>query len=171
MPTRDFVAEMRAVIDAETQGAYIPRQVADRIVAKLAATDPELLDGWLHAQAEQIIWQHINDRDRSTRAHSKQVAGRAAFGAASGRHADGDPQAMTEFLGMPITVDGVRKPLSMLTGPELLTVAGDYDARAARNAMTAAFVRALGRKVESGTVADHFTETELAALWRSLARR
>lgn len=168
---RDFAAEVRAIIDAETaDGPYVSRQVAEHIVAKLEATDAELLDGWLHAQAVQLIWQTINDRDRSTRGHIRRTAARGVFGAASERHTAGDGHAMVQFLGMPFTVDGVRKRLADLTGPDLSAVAGDYERRAADNAMTAAFLRALGKKVREDAVADHFTEQQLGALWSSLTR-
>lgn len=41
---RDFAAEMRAVIDAETShGPYVSRQAAADIVEKLKANDPDLL--------------------------------------------------------------------------------------------------------------------------------
>lgn len=168
---RDYASEMRAVIDAETgHGPYVSRIVAEAIVEKLHATDPELLDGWLHAQAAQMVWQTINDRDRSRRASARATAGRSLFAAAAGQHAAGDSSALTQFLGMPFTVDGVRKRLADLTGADLTQAAVDYQRRADQNTMTAAFLRALGKKVKRGTVSDHFTEQQLATLWTSIVR-
>lgn len=72
MGERDFAAEMRAVIDTATEGTpYVARVVAGEIVEKLRANDPDLLAGWLDAHAESLLWQAINDRDRSARAHAK----------------------------------------------------------------------------------------------------
>lgn len=65
--SRDYVTEMRAVIDAEATGTYVPGTVAAHIVAKLRETDKDLLTGWLDAQAETFIRQAINNRDNSQR--------------------------------------------------------------------------------------------------------
>jgi hypothetical protein len=168
---RDYASELRALLDAETShGTYSSRQVAAHIVAKLTATDPELLDGWLHAQAEQFVWQAINDRDRSRRAHARHQARPAAFGKATEAHQAGDRAALTSFLTMPFAVaDGLRKPLAAMTAPDLTYVADGYEQRAVENKMTAAFLRAVAKKVGDSTVADHFTEPDLARLWASLA--
>jgi hypothetical protein len=99
---RNYVAELRALIDAETNhGAYVPRQVAEKLVAYLRETDPELLSGWLDDQAEHFIWQMINDRDRSRRAQGKERANRVAFAVAAGQYAEGDAAALGAFLDMP----------------------------------------------------------------------
>lgn len=63
MSTRDFAAEMRAVIEAEAAGGpYVSAVVAAHIVDKLRATDPELLDGWLQAGAVQFLRHAISQR-------------------------------------------------------------------------------------------------------------
>ena len=60
--TRDFGAEIRALIDAErSRGTYNSRQLAAKIVNRLLAKDVELLDGWLRLRAEELLWR------RSTR--------------------------------------------------------------------------------------------------------
>jgi hypothetical protein len=170
---RDFVAQMRAAIDAETgDGPYVSRVVAEHIVHKLRATDPDLLDGWLHAQAEHFLWQAINDRDRSTRARGKEAAKRATFGKAAAAFENGDTEPLTQFLAMPFPVEGgSRKRLADLTGDDLAYVADDYGRRATENAMTEAFLRALAKRVQHGVVADHFTEQQLADMWTSLTRK
>jgi hypothetical protein len=169
-PRRDVAAEMRATIDAETAGApYISRVVAEHIVSKLRATDPDLLYGWLDEQAEHIVWQAINDRDRSTRAQAKERARRVLFAGAADDHAAGDSQALTMFLAMPFPVaDGRRKLLADLTADDLKFVAAEYERRAHENAMTAAFLRAIAKRVGRSTVGKKFTEPQLAQLWTSL---
>lgn len=167
MSTRNYVAELRAIIDAETDhGPYVSRQVAEKIVAKLRETDPELLAGWLDEQAEHFIWQMINDRDRSTRAQSKERAKRFTFAQAA---ADGDTTTLTTFLDMPFPIEtGERKRLADLDAADLRYVATEYDNRARDNALTAAFLRALAKKVGRSTVGDRYTEAQLAKLWASL---
>lgn len=167
---RDFAAEMRQVIDQHTaDGPYLPPIAASEVVEKLRANDPDLLDGWLHAQADRFVWQAINDRDRSRRSHVAQTAQRSAFGKAASEHADGNRTALRAFLDSPYTVqDGSRRRLADLRHEDLVYVAERYDARARENAMRAAFMTALSKKVKRGVVADHFTEEKLTAMWQSL---
>lgn len=170
---RDYVAEMRAVIDAETAGGnYASPVVAEHIVRKLSATDPDLLDGWLHAQAVQFVRHAINLRDCSTRSHVRTASRRSAFGEAAKLHEAGEQDAMTDWLNVPqVLEDGTRKPLAELTAAELAFVADDYQRRADENGMHAAFLRALAKKVGKRTVGAVFTEQKLTALWQSIAGR
>lgn len=165
--TRDYAAEMRAIIDAETAtGAYASRVVAAHVVEKLRATDPELLQGWLDAQAETFVWQAINDRDRSLRSHARATAGRAEFAADSAR---GD---VGRWLNTPFSVaDGMRKRLGDMSRDDLLFASGEYRARAEQNRMTSTFLAVLAKKVRRGTVRDHFTEEQLDAMWTSISGR
>lgn len=170
MAERDFIAEMRALIDAETaHGPYASPLVAERIVAKLRATDAELLAGWLDVQAESFVRMAINARDCSARTHARLTAKRAAFADAADAHASGDSSGLTPFLSMPFTVaEGTRKPLRDMTAEDLSYSAEHYETRAAENRMNAAFLQALAKKVKRGTVSDHFTEEKIVELWRSI---
>lgn len=166
MSDRDFAAEMRRVIDDHTaDGGYVPRIAASEIVEKLRVNNPELLAGWLDQQAAHFVWQAINDRDRSIRSGATERARRGAFAQA----AQGDGDQLHAFLEVPYTVeDGSRRPLARLTHADLLFVADEYDARAARNKFHASFIRALAKKVKTGTVADHLTEEQVASMWTSI---
>lgn len=53
--TRDYAAEMRVLIDSEGDSLDPAPIVAERIVEKLRADDPELLAGWLDAGAVQFV--------------------------------------------------------------------------------------------------------------------
>ncbi len=167
---RDYRAEMRAVIDAETAaGNYVSGLVAEQIVRKLAATDPELLDGWLHANAAFLVRHFINLRDCSTRTRARTQARRVEFAAAAGEFEAGDDTAMTSFLDVVHVVeDGSRKKLADLTASDLNHVATDYEERAAENAMHATFLRTLAKKVGKRTVGQVFDENKLTELWLSL---
>lgn len=184
--SRDYAAEMRAVIDAETShGPYVSRIIAREIVEKLEANDPELLTGWLTAQAEQLIWSAINERDRSRRSYARASESRSAFAEAaaedeavrvaaleSGTTPDAAERAarLGRWLGCRFVVeDGSRRALATLTRADLLFVAERYDDRSRRNSFEAAFMRALSKKVRNGTVADHLTEEQIAALRQSLS--
>jgi hypothetical protein len=184
--SRDYAAEMRAVIDAEATGAYAPPAIARRIVEKLRATDPELLAGWLDAQAENIVREAVNHRDRSHRTKARYSAPRSTFAmearaveqtnagfAADGWAADSPRERraaqMGRWLSSRFTVaDGSRKQLADMTGGELLFAGDAYSARARESLLTAAFLKAIARKVGERTVIEHYTEQQLADMWDSL---
>jgi hypothetical protein len=167
---RDYVAEVRAIVDTETErGPYVTGQVADKVIKWLRHHDPELLQGFLDTQAVQLVCVMIRDRDRSARSHARAVAGRSVFRGALAQFADGDPSALNRWLTMPIVLDGnVRKPLAELTAEDLNHAADRYHHHAQRNAMMATFLRTLSAKVSDGTVADYYTDEQLATMWRSL---
>jgi hypothetical protein len=173
VPDRDYAAEMRAVIDAETAGGpYVSPQVAEHIVNKLRVTDPDLLDGWLHAQAVNFIRHAINLRDCSTRSHARVTSGRSVFAADAKLHEAGKADAMAGWLAVVhVMEDGSRKRIADMTATDLTAVAEDYDARARENGLHAAFLKAVAKKVRKGKVSDHFSDATLASLWQSIAGR
>lgn len=162
---------VRAIVDAHTDsGPYTPRTAAAEIVEKMRANEPELLAAWLDEMAVHFVWQLINDRDRSRRGRSVFRDRSAAFRAAQAAHESGDPEALRAWLDAPFTVeDGTRRKLATLRRDDLAFVAGGYTERVRENGMRAAFFTALSKKVGAGTVADHFTESQLDEMWRSLS--
>ncbi|MEV4521430.1 hypothetical protein AB0J77_14475 [Micromonospora tulbaghiae] len=171
--SRDYVAEMRSVIDAETShGPYSSPIVAEHIVEKLRATDPDLLAGWLDAQAVGIIRHAINLRDCSVRSRVRATSSRSVFARQAAEHEAGDRTALSGWLSVVHVVgDGSRKRLAEMQAEDLAYVADDYGRRAAENALAESFLRALARKVGSGKVADHFTDEQLTELWQSITGR
>jgi hypothetical protein len=169
--SRDYAAEMRAVIDAEAQGTYASPVVAQHIVDKLRATDADLLSGWLDAQAVQFVRHAINLRDCSTRGHNRTAVSRSVFRRAAEEFAEGNDEALTtNFLGEVYVVDGgMRMPLAQMGRPERLFAADDYDGRARENAMRSAFLRAIDKKAGRRLTGEVFEEDKLAALWASLS--
>lgn len=167
---RDFAGEMRAVIDTATaRGPYTPPLAASEIVEKLRANDPDLLDGWLHAQAEHFVWQAINDRDRSRRSVLGRRAKSSVFRSAGEAHGAGDSSGLRPFLDAPYTIgDGTRRPLAVLRRDDLLFVAADYGRRESENSLKKAFMAALAKKVGTGCVDDKFTEAQVSAMFSTL---
>ena len=167
----DYATRMRAAIDQHTgDGPYVPRIAATEIVAKLRKNDPELLAGWLDEQAEHFVWQAINDRDRSRRSRAVHTGRSSVFREAATAAETGNVAPLRAFLDAPYTVaDGSRRRLGELRREDLLFVAGEYTRTAHENGMKAAFHNALAKKVGDGTVAEHFTEPQLAAMWDSIA--
>lgn len=173
MSERDYAAEMRAVMDAETgDGPYTSVVVAEQIVEKLRATDPDLLHGWLDAQAVGIVRHAINLRDCSQRSHARVMAGRSVFRDAAEAAEAGDTGPLSRFLGTVYVVeDGSRVRLSEMRSPDLLFVADTYAKRAAENLLQEAFLRGLAKKVGKKKVSDLYDEAKLAEMWLSLTGR
>lgn len=156
--SRDFLGEMRAVLDSEATGDPAPL-VAERVVAKLRAVDPDLLAGWLDVQAVAIVRDAIGYIGRSTRTRNRAVGARSVFAE------DAERGDVTRWLSTPyVLADGRRPTLAEMTADDLRFVASEYDARAKANRFEAVFMRALAKKVGAGTVADHFTEEQIVAL-------
>lgn len=169
--SRDYVAEMRQVIDeATSNGPYTSPAVAQEIVDKLRANDLDLLDGWLQVQAVSFVRDAINYRDRSQRSHARQTSGRSVFRRDAEAHEGGDETAMSGWLETVYAVndDGLRKRLAEMSKPDLTFVADDYRRQAQEALLAEAFMRALARKVGRGKVSDHFDDEKLAELWNSI---
>lgn len=168
--SRDYAAEMRAVIDGQATGTYVPGVVAVEIVEKLRANDPDLLAGWLDAQAPQILRHAINLRDASQRTAARHARPRSVFAEDAAAAEAGEPERLAGWLGTRFTVeDGSRKPLAEMAKDDLLFVADAYEARARENKLTAAFAKAIARRVGTGVVGDHFTDEQLSTMWDSLS--
>jgi hypothetical protein len=168
--SRDYAAEIRAVVDAETgDGPYVSRVVAEQVVTKLRATNPDLLQGWLDSQAEHFIWQLIIDRDRSTRSHVRRTAKAVAFAADAEAAEAGDTNRLIRWMNVPyVTEDGSRKRLAVMRKNDLLFVADGYEAQARENKLHAAFMRAIARKVGNKEVGEVYTDRQLTTMWNSL---
>lgn len=171
--TRNFAAEMRTVMDSETAGGpYVSAVVAERIVEKLTATDPELLDGWLHAQAVGFLRHAINLRDCSQRTHARLTASRSVFRNAADAAEAGDTEQLGSFLQtVYVLEDGSRKRLAEMRRPELLFAADGYERKAADMLLQEAFLRALAKKVGSKKVSDVYDENKISELWLSITAR
>lgn len=167
----DVAAQVRAMIDEMTPaGAYGSRDVARSVVARLQTYAPSLLDEFLYGQAETIIWQMINDRDRSMRARARTAGPRSVFANAAESYVEGDSTALAEWLNVPFVVEGGnRKRLRDMTSDDLCYVADDYRARAKSLAFEAAFLRAIAKKVGNGaTVGDRLTDEQLHGIRANL---
>lgn len=168
--SRDYAAEMRALIDKEATGTYASPLVARDIVEKLRANDPELLQGWLDDQAVNFVRHAINLRDSGTRTHNRVTASRSVFRkAAEAAEAGDDEELRTHFLNEVYVIgNGMRAPLRDMAADDLVFAADSFAKRAKDNVMREAFLRALARKVRNRRVGDVFDEEKLASLWRSI---
>ena len=129
---RNYVQEMRDLIDQEATGEYVSGVVAAQIVEKLRVNDPDLLIGWLGAQATALVHQAINERDRPRRTHARTAGPRSVFAQAAEKHERGEVAPLYRLLDTHYSVnsENLRKPLASMNGGDLEYVSESYQARA-----------------------------------------
>jgi hypothetical protein len=171
---RDYAAEMRAIIESETaEGPYTAAAVAHHIVDKLIATDPELLQGWLDAQAVYIVRLAIVERDRVNRsvARSNSSSKRSIFQNAVVAAELGHTAPLGKWLSTVFVArEGVRLKLSEMRKDDLEYCAKMYNRKSNEMLMQEAFLLALAKSVGKGQVKDLYDEKKLSELWRSIRK-
>jgi hypothetical protein len=170
---RDYAKEIRALIDQATEGGtYTPGTVAEQLVNFLRENDPELLIGWLNAQAVYYVRQAILRRDASARAHNRVQACRSVFkDAAEEFEKSGDSTELrSHFLTEAYVVsDGSRMLLKDMTSMELSYVADKYSQLARTSLLREAFLRALAKRCGDRPVGEVLDEETVATMWCSIA--
>src|SRR5262245_6594086 len=159
---RDYAQDMAAAIEAAIpEGDFVSTLVAAELVAKLRATDAELLTGWLDASAVAILAHVISTRERQLRTKSRVQAKPRAFAKAKA-----DPKALSVFRDIRYVVDEhqTRRPLGDMSGPDLRYAAAGYQREEQRAALERAFLLALARKVGKRRVRDVLTEAKVQRL-------
>jgi hypothetical protein len=169
MGERDYAADMMAAIErAIDDEPYVSRIVAAKVVETLRELDPDLLSGWLDEQAEHFVWEAIGDRRRSTKAHTQAHRKSKLFGELAATAEDGTNRIEDWWLDRSewvVDTDQTTKKLGDMTKGETLFAADTYDARARGNLLKAAVLKKIAEKVGDGTVRDHWSEQQLAALF------
>lgn len=169
-PTRDYVGEMRALVDELAVGTYFPQLVAHKLVNVLRTRDPELLQGWLFLQAEHMLRMAINDRDRSRRSAARHHTKSVFADMVEDADRTGSTAALERWLSSPMSLSsGARIPLREMRQADLVDAGRQYQTRAETQGLMASFLQALAREVGEGTVGDRYSERQLDEMWRSLA--
>lgn len=173
---RDYVAEMDARIAAATgESGWAAPVVAAKMHAALLETDPDLLNGWLHAMAVDVLRMAVGSRSRAQRTVARRRAASRIFGAAA---AEAEETGNTiPLLGLfavvhVIDADNTRKLAADMTGPEHLFVAENtYQQSANQALMLAAFHRAVAKKVGERKTSDVFSAQQYELLYLSITRK
>lgn len=167
---RDYAAEMagrlRAV--AAGPGEWVAAVEAEKLAAELAERDPDLLDGWLHDIASDVIRIHLVRMANGTRSASRAGAKRRAFAAAAGEAEEtGDYSSLLEVVH---TVDDeqTRKRAADMTGADHRYVAHAYRQDAKTSRMLAMFHEAVAKKVGVRLTSEVFDTAEYEAMFVSL---
>lgn len=178
---RDYAAEMLAIVKAETVGAYRAPDVAAEIVAKLRATDPDLLIGFFGLERTMVsgLRDYINHLNRARREGNRRKAREAQREETQARFAEavrtGDVSQLratpgTDFLGERFVVneDGLQLPFGQTGKPERLFIIEDYAGRVKWNGLHLAYHGAVQRKCGNRITGQVFSEDKLASLYRSI---
>lgn len=167
---RDYVAEMTALIEDATQGSdWVPALVAEKLIDRLTHDDPDLLNGWLHTLASQLLTDAISMRERSIRTVTRRRASSRAFGKAAEAAEAGDTTELGSFaVTYAIDEANTRRRVADMTGTDHRFVATDYTRKAKRSQMLAAFHRAVAKKCGSKRTAEVMSEAEYDRLYQSI---
>jgi hypothetical protein len=169
---RDFLAEMRRIIDEMAVGSYSAPQLAQSIIGKLDVNDPELLNGWLDANAVALLTQIINARDRSQRTRARLQHKASVFGDDAKAFEAGDTKRIIPWLTVHYALkDNIRKPLAELTADDLRFVAKRYDDSAKISRFEAIFFEKMAERVGNKTVAEVYSDQEIINLRKLLEKK
>lgn len=167
---RDYHREMNALLTsilASTDDIVVAVE-ANKLVAKLAETDPELLRGWLAANAEQFVADALGSRLRSKRGHVRRTSQARAFSTAA---RSGDPVALRPFRTRHIVDDHyTQRAVGKMNGNDHLFVAQSYDMSAQTSQMLAAFHRAVARRVGDRLTEEVMNEDAYLRMYESIVR-
>lgn len=154
----DPVAELRRLA---TEWQVEPHQVG-AMYERVEVDHPGLVDAVMAAARRDIVCSLIN---QALATYRQQTIRRARFE----EHVEAR-EAGSSLFNMSYCVNDQyeRKPLGLLTRRDLEYVADRYEQRARYARLSAALFRQMARKVRSGTVADHYTEEQLQALFAKL---
>lgn len=174
-------AEVRALIEEHANpeaGPYQSAVVAKELVAHLRREDPDLLREFLHEQAESVIRQMINTRDRSRRAHARLSASSQRFLTAIAEHEAGDDMAIVRWNEgrrvrwletVHVVDDGnTRKQLADMDGPDCVYASARYAQRETQERLMKIFLREVAKRIGTDRAVDHFSEDQLNAMWTNL---
>jgi len=168
MAERDYLTEMRAIIDAEMQPGDAAPIVAARIVEKLRVNDPDLLQGILDLNAANTIRNIIHTVIGSARGHARAMSRSDEF---YQRVVEGGDVAgwLSDAVTYPVDASGAQLPLRLMSAVQVRFAADSRDSAAVALKMESAFLRAVAKKVPAGkTVGDVFDESRIIQLRRSI---
>lgn len=149
---------------------WVPREVAEKLIATLEESEPDRLADWMRVNAVRLLKQTIDIRHRSDRARLLRQTRRAVFNDAV--EAFGDDEGSLDPYLIPYKIDertGETGYLGDMTGSDCGQAAEPYERRTAENALQAKFLRALERRLKPRQkVKSVYTREQLAAMFDSL---
>lgn len=167
MEGRNWRQEMNELIEAEPIEGKSASLIADQLVTRLQARDPDLLVGWLTMGAHSILTQHISKLLANRRQTARREGKAGRFLAATERYERGDRSALDDVYVT--TENQIRRRLGALTAVDCKYIADSYSKRGNALLLEAAVFAALARKIPDGmTLEEALTEGEYIELRHAL---
>lgn len=175
---RDFAREMDQLLASliDDRDSIILRELAAEALNWCREHDPELLQGWLELQAEDMLWHSLTRKQSYERASATRVNRHAVFQAAleSAEKPGGDKAEARAYLSMLDTRYACNsrrehKRYGLMTKEEVTYVANTYANLEQRSRLRRMFHQAVADELGEGqTVADVFSPTRLLGIQREL---
>lgn len=165
------VDKIRAMIeDAIGTDPYIPAGLAHDLVVKLRRESPEVLAEWLDAHADQLMRETVLAVTHARKTRVARRANRSVFRTAVERAEAGEPELLEGWLSQRFIAnsDRVQKRLNDMVKEEVEFACESHESLAKGNAMKAAFLREIARRIGAKTVGEVYDNDTLNALWRSM---
>ncbi len=149
---------------------FSPSQVAEKVSAYLAETEPELRAQWHHDNEREFLRRALTDILRSRRASARRRIKASAFNEALEAKGMGNSEPLNLFRTLSHAVDesGLRRPLGEMTGTDFEFVAAQHESLSRSNAMLAEFHRSLARACGDKRLSEVMSEAEYARLYQSI---
>ncbi len=157
------------MFDAEAaKGDFVMSAIAARVRDQLRATNPQLLEDWLHENEVTLLAHAFGKHVQSQRAISRRRAPARQFAQAVAGGASG--VELTSMFDVSYCIDSnlTWRRMGDMTGVDHLYVAGQYHNSARTDLMLAAFHEAVAKKVRQRRTQDVFNETQLQRLYDSI---
>lgn len=161
-----------ATLEAQ-DGDFVPAVLAEKLVAQVQESDPDALEEWLHVRAPSFVAREISTRLRLHRSRARKQVVLGAFGAAADAAEDGDWEPISRFAVIyEIDEENTRRPFGKMLRADCQFAAAAYERSANEDLLYAAFLKAVAKRLTNNrTVAEVFTEEQIAALERSFLNR
>lgn len=150
---------------------YVLFEEMSALAAYMRSKDEALWLTWLDESAARLLTRYVGPNAAPTdalRGRSTPTSARSVFSQATKAHERGNPEPLG-LLAISYVIDerGTRAALKALTYDDLKLAINGYDRRAKANAMEAAYLRAVQKRLpvdNSQTVGDVLTNDELNVL-------
>lgn len=161
MPRHDMDDRLDEWVDAFEDDIIVSSE-AEKFIAYMDESHPGVVTDWLRTRAPHIIHDAISARLTKRRSTLQRRNRKSAIFAREATRLDEGEITAEEFVqkvGSPLdafyaVAEDHRKRLRDMTAEDIDFAASDYERRAESNAFEAAYLRALGKRLEPGHGGD-----------------
>lgn len=174
--TRDYVSEMNErIAELTSELQYAVPDLTIELYNELLESDPDLLNGFLHAIAQRVLGRAIGEHVRAQRSRARSAAQHSTpaerFSAAAQAWERGDSAALDLYVSMHVVNPEMdRKRACDMTGSEHRYVARQYARSAVKSGLLNMFHLLVADRVGEQLTSQAMNATEYQALYNSMTR-